>query len=301
MAYTLTSRLLSAARQTYAIAGDGPVRAVGAGSAPTASGAVGWMATPYGVRAGQENESAGLVGNIPEGIVIAVRGTTPPFAGEDPRQVVVDWARNFFAVLLPAAGNPPGFPGDVHLGFYLSFMDLWSKLGPAVKAVVKSFPGQTLYVTGHSKGGALCPLIAWQLRHDYPNLRIVVRSFAGARVGDARFAAAYNAGVTDHIRYEFDNDIVPNLPAQTSIIGALGAPPLVAMALELVNPGYANVGTLSYIQADGTVVPDSAALQAQRIARLVAGLRTVAGVRQIIGCHDISKSTAGYVKAQYPN
>ncbi|RYF88853.1 MAG: lipase family protein [Caulobacteraceae bacterium] len=301
MTYTLTARLLTIARQTYAIVGDGPVPMIDAGPAPTSSNAIGWTAAPYGVQAGLANDDAGLVGNIPEGIVIAIRGTTPPGPNEPPRQVVVDWASDALAVLLPAAGSPPGFPGDIHLGFYTSFMQLWSKLGPAVKAVVAAFPGQTLYVTGHSKGGAICPLVAWRLRQDYPDARIVVRSFAGARVGDAVFAAAYNAALTDHIRYEYDNDIVPHLPAETSIMGALGAPPLVTMLLQHVNPGYASVGTLSYIKADGRLVGDSLALQAQRIARLVLALSTVPGIQQVIQCHDISAPTAGYVRAQYPN
>ncbi|MDB5472234.1 MAG: lipase-like [Caulobacter sp.] len=300
MTYTLTSRLLSAARNAYAIVGDGPVPAIGVGPAPTASAAVGWTAPPYGVQAGPNNDDAGLVGNIPEGIVIAIRGTTPPGPGENPRQVITDWASDTIAVLLPAAGNPPGFPGDVHLGFYKSFMQLWSKLGPAVKNVVQSFPGQTLYVTGHSKGGAICPLVAWRLRQDYPDLPIVVRSFAGARVGDAVFAQAYNAALTDHIRYEYGNDIVPHLPAETSIVAALGAPPLVTMLLEHIDPGYASVGTLAYIQDDETLVPDSPTLEAQRIANIVAALETSDGVAEIVACHDISSPTAGYVRAQYP-
>ncbi len=300
MAYSLTSRLLSAARQTYAITSDGPVPANGAGSAPTSSSAVGWLASPYGVRAGLFNDDAGIVGNIPEGIVIAIRGTTPPLPSEDPRQVIIDWASDAIAVLLPAAGSPPGFPGDIHLGFYTSFMQLWSKLGPAVKAVAQAFPGQTLYVTGHSKGGAICPLVAWRLRQDYPDRRLVVRSFAGARVGDALFAQAYNAGVTDHIRYEYGNDIVPHLPAETSIVGALGAPALVAMLLNHIDPGYANVGTLSYIQDDETLVADSPGLEAQRIARMVGLLGSLNGVKQIVACHDISSPTAGYLRARYP-
>lgn len=299
MTYTLDSRLLSVARQTYAIVGDGPVPMIDDGPAPTSSNAIGWTASPYGVRSGPANDDAGLVGNIPEGIVVAIRGTTPPFAGPPAGQVIVDWASDALALLLPAAGSPPGFPGEIHLGFYTSFMQLWGKLGPAVKNVVASFPDQTIYVTGHSKGGAICPLVAWRLRQDYPGKRIVVRSFAAARVGDAVFAAAYNNGA-DHIRYEYGNDIVPHLPAETSIVGALGAPPLVTMLLEHVNPGYADVGTLAYIQDDESIVPGSPALKTQRIANIIAALRAPNGPEAIIACHDISSPTAGYVRARYP-
>lgn len=299
MTYPLDSRLLSVARQTYAILDDGPVPMVDAGPAPTSSNAIGWTAPPYGVRSGPANDDAGLVGNIPEGIVVAIRGTTPPFTGQPPPQVIIDWASDALAVLLPAAGSPPGFPGDIHLGFYTSFMQLWSKLGPAVKNVVASFPNQTIYVTGHSKGGAICPLVAWRLRQDYPGKRIVVRSFAAARVGDAVFAAAYNNGA-DHIRYEYGNDIVPHLPAETSIVGALGAPPLITMLLEHINPGYAAVGTLAYIQEDGTIIPASPTLKAQRIANIVAALSAPNGPEAIVACHDISSPTAGYVRARYP-
>ena len=62
MTYTLDSRLLSVARQTYAIAGDGPVPMINDGPAPTSSNAIGWTATPYGVRSGPANDDAGLVG-----------------------------------------------------------------------------------------------------------------------------------------------------------------------------------------------------------------------------------------------
>jgi len=51
----------------------------------------------------------------------------------------------------------------VHAGFQNLYSTLYPTINPAVKAALASNPGSTLYVTGHSLGGALAALAGAQL------------------------------------------------------------------------------------------------------------------------------------------
>ena len=305
MPVNFTLRLLSAARHAYAIMDEGPVPPKGSGpnetgTAPPASDCVGYVTAPYGYLVGQNNEDAGFAATIPEGIVVSIRGTTPPSRLlNDPGQVIVDWARDAALVLQVAAGQPPGFPGQVHSGFYSSFMRLWDKLGPKVAELVAANPGLPLYVIGHSKGGAVAPLVAWRLHIDFPNLPIIVRTFAPARVGDQTFAAHYNAAIPDHIRYEFDDDLVPHLPLDPGLITIPFLPKLAQLKVNAIPFNYGEVGVLAYIQANGSIVPNSAALSQQRVINICGKLATFQ-LGYIVDCHGTDDPARGYAGAHYP-
>ncbi len=298
---SLTLRLLAAARHAYEITGDGPVADTGS---PRPYALVGYIAPPQGFRAGMDNQDGGFVASIPEGVLVSIRGTTPPsMLARSPKQVIIDWACDALAALTPPGGTPPGFPGRVHFGFYKSFMRLWQVLGPAIHDHVSTHPlgsQARLYVTGHSKGGAVCALVAWRLKVDFPQLRITVRAFAPARVGDARFAAAYNRTIADHVRYEYDDDVVPHLPLATHLAAELGVPKVAAALLSLVDPGYGQVGALGYIMADGSIAADTPSLTAERAAGLIERFRTVEGCKYVVACHAIGPND-GYAKAAYPD
>jgi len=296
----ITLRLLSAAHQAYMISRDGPVAAAGEGVDAPCSGCIGWTqgGAPWGAQSGSFGQNAAMVGSIPEGVVVAVRGTTPPGPGHDPLQVIIDWAGDAVALLAGAAGHPPGFPGKVHFGFYKAFMGVWSKLHQRVDDAVKAHPEKAIFVTGHSKGGAISPLMAWRLRLDYPDHQIVVRTFAPARIGDIDFASAYAAAITDHIRFEYDDDIVPHMPLEPQLVDALGAPSLVGWLLSKADLGYGAVGTLAYIRADGTICGDSPQLEQDRVDRLAAKL-AAGQVDYVISCHGMSAPTDGYVRGAY--
>ncbi|HZZ33440.1 MAG TPA: lipase family protein [Phenylobacterium sp.] len=303
----LTLRLLAAARHAYQIDTDGSVPDTGWPPAPSTY--IGYTTAPVGFRAGLDNQDGAFVATIPEGVVVSIRGTTPPrLFGSAPAQVVADWASDAVASLIPSGGQPPGFPGKVHLGFYKSFMRLWPDLGPATHAQVAAYsaanPGaapQTIYVTGHSKGGAISALVGWRLKCDFPAANIVVRSFAGARIGDDDFATAYNAQIPDHARYEFDDDIVPHLPLSPDIVKNLGLPTLLGALLSVADIGYGLVGRLGFIHPDGSIEGDSDGLEDARMARLIDRVRQPGGLGYIVNCHSVDPPTAGYFIAQYPN
>lgn len=290
---SLTQRLLSAANHTYAINADGEVGPYGGTPLAPSSRFVGWTARPRGVAAGTALQDGAMVGVIPEGVVVAIRGTTGVM-NPDQRRVILDWANDGLAPLC----QRPGFPGQVHAGFHLSFANLWPELGPLVKQAAAANPGKPIYVTGHSKGGAIAPLVAWRLHKDYPTRPLVVRTFAAARSTDAGFTAAYNAAIPDHIRYEFANDIVPHVPLRNVLLATLGIPEWLLDQLAPASAGYASPGKLGYIRTDHAIVADSPALESQRIAALLAVLQSGA-FSTIVDSHLLDAGK-GYCSAAYP-
>lgn len=165
---------------------------------------------------------------------------------------------------------------------------------------MRAHPSRTILVTGHSKGGALAPLVAWRLAQDFPDHQITVRTFAPARIGDDAFASAYNARIQDHVRYEFDDDVVPHLPADPDLTRAIGVPTVLGFLLAAADLGYGAVGRLAYIQEDGSMVDESDALERSRLGRLLERLAAPDGLAYVAACHGLDDPSAGYVRAAYP-
>src|SRR5689334_9760194 len=121
----------------------------------------GWQSEPDVILdpaagAGNLHIDAALVGRFAEGVVIAFRGTLPPIGGNGhkPEQIFADWLNNFDF----RAVSDPLYPGMVHEGFAASVQRLWAPLEAAVRRHLDTAPVKRLFVTGHSKGGALANL-----------------------------------------------------------------------------------------------------------------------------------------------
>ena len=164
-----------------------------------------------------------LVGHVPEGIVVAVRGTQPPrFAGlGDAVSIGLDWTNDGLVLGLRSGA----FGGVVHQGFAYAAEALCNDLdSEGVMSRVRALIGPSgaaprVILTGHSKGGPVAQLIAFLMRKEpsLANATIEVVTFAAARPGDAVFASEFTAQGIDCLRYESHYDIVPKLP--------LGGPP----------------------------------------------------------------------------
>lgn len=80
---------------------------------------VGWIEPPIVVRRegliGHRTIDLALVGRVAEGVVIAFRGTLPPFfAGDnDGWSVLLDWLNDTMSLCIETAD----YPGGVHMGF----------------------------------------------------------------------------------------------------------------------------------------------------------------------------------------
>jgi hypothetical protein len=264
MALTMTARLLCAARQAYMITVDGPVPAV-----PYLAD-IGY-ANPVGFASGALRIDAGLVGEAPDAIIVAFRGTLP-LQSPDHAQVILDWANDCDALLV---ADPLGLKGGVHQGFRDALDSFWTRISATILTLADASPAKPIYVTGHSKGGPMANLAAGRLIKLRPNAAIYVNTFAGARAGDADFAAAYAAAVTNSDRYEFADDIVPHLPPMDALrlvarhLPLKGRLPEIAAKIASLTPGYVSVGDLHFINWSGTIVSESTFLEIERAASMM--------------------------------
>ncbi|KNC84847.1 hypothetical protein SARC_02958 [Sphaeroforma arctica JP610] len=98
------------------------------------------------------------------------------------------------------------------------------------------------FITGHSLGGALATLCAFELAQEFATseLELTVYTFGSPRVGNSRFAAQYNQLVPNTHRLVNDGDPVCGLPK--------------FMAPQFLNITYKHVGTCYVIAERGDMI-----------------------------------------------
>lgn len=146
--------------------------------------------------AGTKGIHAGLVGLSEHGIIAAVKGT-------DMDNSMLDVLNDLLCVGLHDFKGR----GRVHEGFYLAYNAL-VKAGmlQTIRELVADNPDKRLYLTGHSKGGAVATLLATDFEADPKKTNVV--TFASPHVGEEHFRRNYNYA---HWRYESFMDLVPHL------------------------------------------------------------------------------------------
>jgi hypothetical protein len=183
---------------------------------------VGWIGRPIVIQReaalAHRTIDAALVGRVEEGVVVAFRGTLPPFFGgrHDGWTVLLDWLNDSMSVCV----DRPEYGGGVHLGFAESMRRLWddSDGQPGVRSAIQIMldrgARRHLFVTGHSKGGALANLCAYRASRldEWRDMAVSVATIAAARAGNAAFAESYAATRIVCLRYEIPHDLVPHLP-----------------------------------------------------------------------------------------
>ncbi|PSB20985.1 lipase family protein [Phormidesmis priestleyi ULC007] len=231
--------------------------------------AVGFLTPPIAFAAGEDDIDACLVGTTDQGVVLAFRGTIPPDIHD--QQSMLDWISDL-------TDNPiaaPGIPGKVHEGFWQGLSSLWEPMVKEIKQQMnaggKSLP---LYITGHSKGGAMSSLAALRLKIEEDINPAAVYTYAAAHPGDTTFANQYQLEIPNHIRYEYGNDIVPHIVPDAAFIDAIAhIPELGKFFKGLETWDYTHVGTLRFIDWNKkAIVGESSKLQMERLARLVGAI-----------------------------
>lgn len=283
----LLCRLLSAAEVSYGIQPNKPFV-----KREPYYGQVGFVGDPTIVTGGRDQIDAALVGWNGDGIVVAFRGTLAPKAPTT-ISILLDWLQNFMAVPETTAE----FPGRVHTGFRAGVMSLWPGVLPAVQVLAAAHPGARVYVTGHSKGGALASLAAWLLHGQ--GLQPEVVTFASPNTGNADFAAAYDE-VLSQARYENYLDIVPFVPPASEWVELLSRIPRIGKLFSQAEAwNYRAVGSLRYIQKNGAVIDDHPGLTAQRIAELGFDI-AIGKLPQVLLAHSLIGYRLGYCRAVCP-
>lgn len=156
--------------------------------------------------------SQGFVAKHQKIIVVSFRGTDQ----------IVDWLdnTNFMQHEISL--------GRVHKGFYFALQDIWQDMQKTIKKYRDN--GQSLWITGHSLGGALASLAAIDLvEQDQPFNGTY--TFGQPRCCDRKIARIMNVEAKSRLyRFHNQNDIIPRMPQRSM--------------------GYSHLGTFVYIDKD---------------------------------------------------
>ncbi|MDF7777622.1 lipase family protein, partial [Sphingomonas sp. AOB5] len=188
---------------------------------------VGWIAPPMVIRretpVTHREIDLALVGRVKQGVIVAFRGSLPPFLGsfnnmgaEDGWAVALDWLNDGLSLCV----QDPAYPGGVHLGFADSMRRLWEDgddtpgVRTAIAMQIAAGARPHLFLTGHSKGGALANLAAYRAATTgaWDAIPVSAMTIAAARAGNGSFARAYAETRIACLRYEMPSDLVPHLP-----------------------------------------------------------------------------------------
>ena len=107
------------------------------------------------------------------------------------------------------------------MGFWEVFNKIWPKVLEAIEELLQSSPDPLLfYITGHSLGGALAVLSAFELSTLKPDLDITMYNFGAPRffdeihfnnvprVGNHAFAEMYDKQVPNSFRVVNSKDVI---------------------------------------------------------------------------------------------
>ncbi len=274
---TTECRLLCAATCAFDIAASGAFTAVGP-HYPV----VGWATAPTAYVAGPDNINACLIGtNEQDGAILAFRGTLPP-TNLDVLPQLRDWMQNFLAEPVAKPGIlPPGMM--VHQGFWDALDSLWPQIVPVLHGLLAPNPQPKLYITGHSKGGAMAAIAAARLFFQENISATGVYLYAAARAGNSTFASGFPPTLPI-VRYEHHLDLVPFVPPNLHFIDLAARVPLLGdLFRDAKGWDYTSLGTLRYIKQDGTIVGDDP---------LLAGIRAEEILAQVLRGHlvDIARA-----------
>jgi triacylglycerol lipase len=152
-------------------------------------------------------DTQGFVAESGDAIIVAFRGTQP--------NRPMDW----FVDAQATRGQWDHNVGEVHDGFYKALRKVWGVTlanGEVLPRRLVNRGSKTIWITGHSLGGALAELCAAQAMFVSRIPVQGVYTFGQPRVGDKNFAAAVNEKLGSGIyRFVNDRDIVPRVPLFT--------------------------------------------------------------------------------------
>ncbi|KAJ8902708.1 hypothetical protein NDN08_006028 [Rhodosorus marinus] len=153
-----------------------------------------------------------MVGKTATRLVVAFRGTKT--LRNVKLDVKISWSMvgNVFKVLEDSTTHNCK-RAKVHSGFSKAYKGISSELKSKLLASgdTKSLP---ILVTGHSLGGALATLFAFDLVLDDPDVgkRLSVTTFGSPKVGNKYFRKMYDDRVRSHWRVELAPDMITRLP-----------------------------------------------------------------------------------------
>ncbi|WP_369417948.1 lipase family protein [Cohnella mopanensis] len=145
-------------------------------------------------------EKFGFILQSDSHVIVAFRGTS----------TTTDWISDAMASQVKFKSVPN--TGLTHRGF----SNIYYSARESILTVLDGLSAdKTLYVTGHSLGGALATLCALDVAVNSPFTFPIVYTFGSPRVGDPKFTNAYGETVDESFRVQNRYDVVTHLPPKT--------------------------------------------------------------------------------------
>ncbi len=168
----------------------------------------------------------GFIAGDNQKIIIGFRGTEPG--------ILKDWITD--AKITKSVWTPEKYIGEVHDGFYEALSSVWDHIKAELDRLRNN--NQTIWITGHSLGGALAVLAGATLRLQGEQMHVNgIYTYGQPRLGNKEFRNAFNDVLKSKcFRMVNNNDVIARIPPQFL--------------------GYTHVGTLRYFDADGKMFSD---------------------------------------------
>ncbi|OQS04142.1 hypothetical protein THRCLA_03600, partial [Thraustotheca clavata] len=199
-----------------------------------------------------ESDTYGYVLKGDKRIVVVFRGT------QSGKNAVTDVKYRLVPADFVAHNHPEFEKIRLHRGFWSAYLTVRAELKRVLALTMKEMGGQVqLYFTGHSLGGALATIAAFDVAYS-TNEDIVMYNFGSPRVGNHAFAKCFNKLVPNAYRIVNDGDAV------------VGNPKRVIHAYCARGLRYKHVGTVILLssRASGVFVLDPNIVEMAFIAKL---------------------------------
>ena len=171
---------------------------------------------------------------------------------------MIDWFNDLNVLEMTKAPSP--YPGKVSQGAWNGHKAITDTIPDFNKYIPA---GSTVYVTGHSLGGSLVPLISLVVADQVPNSIVIPISFAAPSTSDYEFADYFNARLGSRSkRYWNTEDFIPfawsDLSQPPAYINQFKNDPFLKAVYDI----YKNLlnGRLCYVQVAGSIPLDGSQL-----------------------------------------
>lgn len=162
-------------------------------------------------------DTQGYIAADKEKIILAFRGSEGPETGGS---FIADWSSD---AVIQQADFQKYFPsapaiGCVHAGFGKALRDNWTKVAARLAKTRNKYPEASLWITGHSLGGALAVLASACCYYDTQHQSPVAGcyTFGQPRVGDLVFRSFYESALGSRTYFVVNNgDIVTRIPPRS--------------------------------------------------------------------------------------
>jgi len=135
---------------------------------------------------------------------------------------LIDEALNFKGKTVTMAGYP--LPVTINSYFLSTASNLIAQAYKDIEKLVASYTGYSFLITGHSLGGAMAQVVAFDLVGAKYIKNPFVYTFGSPRVGDINFVKQYSSAIKQDFRVIFNRDLIPHVPPNNVITYLLHTP-----------------------------------------------------------------------------